>query len=455
LRIWRNWNAKGGGQEERRIFAWVVAIWLAIVLEGALRKWLLPVPLRPIAYFTKDAIAVIFLLTHRFPRGEPFLRRLHQWVRLLGVVLLVPALIGIVTQPAGAVVVLKNAFLWPLLGVSLAARWSSWLSRQFVLLLVWTVIPMAALGVVQFGAGIDSPLNHYAWTAEHRVGDVATFAAEQKVRATGSFSYIAGLTSFAMVSFCILLSRLMVERGGTRTLLTVAALGAAVCCGMVTGARTFLVFGALVCVCSVTVFQDKGSLKKTAVLILVLTGFGLSLSTGVGSTFWNRWLSTDEEDFGNRVTGGGTVASYLALLTERPLGVGLGAGATANAFFQMQSGLQSEVSLAEDTRQRATGEAGLFGILGMACTAILVLFPVLRYRRSRDASVRGYSAIVGIPALIVGTGPLWYDHNAAALWWIVFALWAGEGAAMERRLSNQMNGLNRAARPWMQKAALR
>jgi hypothetical protein len=426
------WRREDGGREERRIFAWVAAIWLAIVFEGALRKWLLPAPLRPLAYFAKDAIAIAFLLTYPIPKGEPFLRGLTQWVRLLGILLLVPALMGLATRPVGSVVVLKNAFLWPLLGLALAGRWTAWISRRFVALVLLTVFPMALLGVLQFGAGGDSPINRYAWKEDPHGGDVATFAAEQKVRATGTFSYITGLSSFATCAFCLFLSRLMVDRGKSRTSLYAAAVGAAVCCGMVTGARSFLVFGALACVCSLAVFHDGRSLRKVLALAVVLGGFGLSLSTGVGSTFWNRWSQTDEEDFTNRVTGGGTVASYLAMLGENPMGVGLGHGATANEFLKLQGDASLGLNLAEDTRQRATGEAGLFGILGILCTVIVVLLPFLRYRRSPDAAIRGYSAIVGLPAAVMSTGPLWYDHNATALWWLVFAFWAGESAASER-----------------------
>src|SRR5437763_596461 len=49
-------------QQGREVTRWLVAILLAITLEGGLRKWLLPSWLHPVAYASEDILAVAFVI---------------------------------------------------------------------------------------------------------------------------------------------------------------------------------------------------------------------------------------------------------------------------------------------------------------------------------------------------------------------------------------------------------
>ena len=74
---------------ERRdpVFGWVLAILLATVVEGALRKWLLPTPLHPLVYGMKDVIAVLFIAFHPIPPRETRCIALRRIAFIIGMIL--------------------------------------------------------------------------------------------------------------------------------------------------------------------------------------------------------------------------------------------------------------------------------------------------------------------------------------------------------------------------------
>jgi hypothetical protein len=78
--------------------------------------------------------------------------------------------------------------------------------RRFLQLYCGLALPVALLGVAQFYAPPDSPLNVYAHSAS--AGEefrVAVFGEDEYVRVTGTFSYISGYSSYLVVIVALLL----------------------------------------------------------------------------------------------------------------------------------------------------------------------------------------------------------------------------------------------------------
>src|SRR5690348_2897213 len=147
----------------RQASGWFIAILLAIVLEGGLRKWLLPPGLQPLAYAFKDILALAFIFRFGLPRHFKILRRLRDWVLIIACLLLPCFLLGLTWSILAAVMNFKNAVLWPMFAIYMSA-WLDWKSlRTLTWALCLISIGMAALGFVQFHTPVSAPINKYAW----------------------------------------------------------------------------------------------------------------------------------------------------------------------------------------------------------------------------------------------------------------------------------------------------
>src|SRR5437588_7332625 len=92
---------------------WVIAIFLAIILEGALRKWVLPAQLAAVAYILKDLIVVAFLFRFPLPRMERRLNRAAMAIIVLGLTLAPWFFAGANQSLIAPLQTLKHIVLWP------------------------------------------------------------------------------------------------------------------------------------------------------------------------------------------------------------------------------------------------------------------------------------------------------------------------------------------------------
>src|SRR5690348_4342281 len=206
---------------------WLIAILLAIVLEGALRKWFLPAALHPLAYVSKDILAVAFILRFGLPAHAKVLEDLRGRVIIIACLLFPAFLLGLTWSVTAAVVGFKNAILWPLFATYMAA-WVDWRSLgKITRLLCFLCMAMAVLGYMQFSSSASEAINRYAWHLMGKMEKIATFGPSSGVRATGTFSYISGYATFASVGFLWMIWRLLNSRRIWERSLTVA--GAVAC----------------------------------------------------------------------------------------------------------------------------------------------------------------------------------------------------------------------------------
>lgn len=239
---------------------WAVQFALVFtVLEGALRKWAFP-GMSQYIYFLKDFLllgAYIGYYTSALP--HPAMRisggLLVSLVLGCGVVLLQalnPNLGSIINGAFGV-----KAYLWyvPLLWILPAVFRSKDEFFRFSRWLVILAVPVGLLAVLQFRAPLDSPLNMYVSETQ----TVAHFGEDaSRAQVTGTFSYIAGYTSFLMLALCLLVPHLLGDRKPTLIWSNTAVLCLLLGNMCMTGSRkNFIFVGLIIAALSIAVLKQR------------------------------------------------------------------------------------------------------------------------------------------------------------------------------------------------------
>lgn len=211
-----------------------------LVLDGAVRKWLLPGS-EQLVYIAKDILLVALMARYfvkgglRYPPGVSQ-SGLTGWLAAYVVIAALQALNPSLPSLLLGVIGLKSHVLYAalLFLVPAAFRDTDDLARAFRYLLV-PITLVLALGVLQFYLPIDHPLNRYV---RGTTWDISTFGSLHRVRVTSTFSYISGMTVFVFFALCLALGFLAAGRWrfGTSKLAYACLLAALVVAPM-TGAR--------------------------------------------------------------------------------------------------------------------------------------------------------------------------------------------------------------------------
>jgi hypothetical protein len=393
----------------------LVSMVLACLGEGALRKWLLPVELQPVAYFSKDVLAALFVLNRISKTGSNELLRLQTRAWLIGIVLIPAALIGLNGSGLGIVLTLKNALLWPLVCVCLASCIDSTTIEKISPYICAFTILSLALGSAQALSTPGAAANAYAWDS-YGVSEKATFGNSNLVRASGTFSYLSGLAHFAAVSFLFCLWRFFVTRNRINRWICAMGSLAAIGCALTTGSRTPLGYAGLGLVCGAAVSgRIKALIQIVPLICLGYVGSALLFDQSIITAYVER-IQTAGDDIGTRIIGEGF--GVVELLSEVPLGNGLGTSSQATNF------KAGQMTTAEDARMRLVSEAGLLGVVVLILSVSLIVYLAKKAIILRGSPARTGAAVIGLPALYAVSAGLWFDHVATCLWWILIGLWA-------------------------------
>lgn len=199
---------------------WVAVRWLLVllVLEGAIRKWLLPGQ-QQLVYLAKDALFAAIVAGFLMSRRR--VRRVHV-PPIIAIPLVACALWGALEVfnpklPSLLVGIFGwKAYFWyaPLLWIVPAAFRDLQDLDRFFRRYSLLVLPMMALALLQFRSPVTSAINRYAWGENEGLGGIATFGAQSAARVTGTFTYISGFTSYLVAIGVILL--IVLGLGGFR-----------------------------------------------------------------------------------------------------------------------------------------------------------------------------------------------------------------------------------------------
>lgn len=349
-------------------------IWLyfwLLIIEGALRKWVVPALSNPLLIVRDPVVFLIYVLAiraHVFPR--------NAWMTALWIIGLLSLALSFVP-------------LWPYLAPSKIAIVSGFGFRSnFVhlpLIFVmqralrfedvkrfgwWTLvvlIPMTALMVVQFRAAPDAFVNRTAGGEGESM-----LAALGKVRTSGTFSFVIGVVSYFSIATAFLIWAAL-KRTVYPTWLLLSSATALLIGIAVSGSRSAVGACAVVAASLGLVLILKPSAVNRfgqALVVIVLLGWGISKTplfkegVDVLSTRFTDVAEATEQSVAKDVVTR-ALSSFqdgLYVLTKAPfLGYGLGVGTNAGAKFLVG---HSTFLLSEGEWSRIFLESG--PVLGLA-----------------------------------------------------------------------------------------
>ncbi len=408
------------------VATWCVVMLLSVVLEGAVRKWILPESmhwLAAIPYLAKDFIALAFIVRFGIPVRARLARRLIGPVVCVAIALAPAAILGLVISVPNAVITYKNAVIWPVFALSLAANLTPVALKRITLTLAGLCIISAVLGAWQYSSPASARINAYAWSSME--SDISEFA-HGKVRATGTFSYISGFAAFGIASFCWLYWRYLSGEHQNRAPIIWMGLGSSIVIMLTSGSRAPIVMTVAVLVISqLTLTSAKARIRSLVVMTgLLLLGGIIMATSDIIQSWWTRW-TTASDTVQDRVTMGGL--TFVDIVMANPIGRGLGEQSQLSAYKQAASGATNTIYI-DDTRSRVADEAGLLGLIALALSTLMVAYLSLRFLFGKDRTGRAGACVFGVPTFWFTFSCLWYDHNTTALWWLCIALWIGAGS---------------------------
>lgn len=442
----------------------VKAALVLVVIEGAIRKWILP-QASDLVYFLKDIVLLgayvrYFLLDEgrgrlTAARGALCCGGRGRWRMpasdfgglkvLLVLVASVIALQALNVRQGSVLVGLFGfkAYLWYVpLGFLLRdlfrtpAELVTFL-RRYVLL----AVPVCLLGAAQFDAPIDSPLNTYVAS-----GDVSGFGEENRARITGTFSYISGHATYLTVCVALVVPLLV---SGTRRpsvakaidgrpvplraglaawgwrLVCLAAAVLLVSNMFMTGSRgpvlAAVLFGAGFLLLA---WWGRRRAEATSFGPLIFAGVVCALASAYGfedawRAFWQR-AAGSEEEMTRRIRGG--FLEPLEVVSVAGL-TGFGAGSThpGSAGLRRRLGLgdaPTPAPAAEIEGTRVLLELGLAGFVLWYAVRLYLLWALWRTWRGLRLPILRHLALAGFLIHAIHLqAPVVLNHTFGVYYW--------------------------------------
>jgi len=365
--------------------------WL-LILEGALRKWIVPSLSTPLLIVRDPIVILIYMVAAsegKFPKN-PFI----VWTIILAFFCFLASFSG-----QGTVVVTLYGLRTDFLQLPLIFLIPQVLTTEDVKKIgKWVLIlsvPMAVIALFQFRAPPDARINAGAG------GEVGAqlYASSGKVRPSGTFSFVNGMVCYlSMVGAFVLYSFL--QHWPYKRLISYSAMGALGLCLLVSGSRSAILTVSIVLVVAVIVCMIKGKHFGSALkplisvfLILFILSFlpvfkeGMAVNQsrfegagGFKEGIWDRILG----DF---------IAGFKAVDLVPFFGLGLGIGTNAGA--GLLSGARGFL-LSEGEWARVVMESGPF--LGFAFIGLRLA--ILAYLVSKAWKALDRGAV--LPSLLLG-----------------------------------------------------
>jgi O-antigen ligase/polysaccharide polymerase Wzy-like membrane protein len=412
-----------GRIKERRAELIILAALALNVLEGAIRKWVFGSgggPINHLVYFSKDFVFALLLFLPARVEESPALKVFRRWLLpgclLLGFGALLSALRGF--NIVGAALTLRAVILLPLLGLYVAPRITKVKGdalQSAVWLLAALTVANFALGIVQNSLPAGHPLNRYASDSL----DITELASG--VRATGTFSYITGMSVISTVGIWAGLMLINVSKNMRTQIAALTVIGSGFGCGLASVSRGPIIAGLAMIVIWLLLSGAKSLLNFSSVIAGVLF-VALALILGVSSKFSSlqEGLLERHETAGDSLEGRsfGQLQEAIEVLGMAPLGMGLGKEQIGGNYYV--SG-EMKFTTYENQLPRLVLETGVAGLIGfiLVCAGAILALQVAK----RNATTRSQKAILLTTQLTLL--PLFYinvvfNHTASAFVWMIF-----------------------------------
>jgi|GEM_PF-455618 len=420
------------------IIAWSYSNWraavkvafVAVLVEGAIRKWLLPQG-EELVYFLKDVFLFGAYLKFYFA-PDPELRGYRLRVPG-GLIFILCAFVsfGALNPNIGSTLLaiygLKIYFMYVPLAFMMPYLFRN--SQEMLKQMTWYVflaIPVCVLGFLQYRSDRFSVMNTFA-SGMAETGAVG-FGVGDRARVTATFSYITGHTTFVIIFFAIALALLSLREARWKVVHLFLVLPLLVGNALMNGARASVVTMAFVTI-GFAVAALSGKLATSRNFIMTLMA-GAVMALGGATYFFADALmywKTRNESAGDTVVSRTVdhpmMALNLALNVSGTFGFGIGTAHPATAAIRSKLGIlpmKDKVPPMDNELGQIMAELGMLGFLGWYGLRLLM---VLLVWKSFQLSPPGLIRAVCLAVLLI-TGPFLimsvvFNHTAN---FFIFAL---------------------------------
>ena len=217
----------------------VKATFIIIILEGVLRKWVLP-QASDMIYFVKDLVLLVAYVKFYLGSETKYPQKVNFFTIIL-FMCIVWCVFQVFNPSLGSTIVglfgLKAyLFYIPLMWMLPSLFSSQEELYQFLRNYLLLVIPVSILAIAQFFSPIDSPINIYAG------GRAADAVVDGNPRVTGTFPYISGFSTYLSFCFTLLIPLLSLQQTKIWRIITIAEALLVIGTSFMTGARSLLLF---------------------------------------------------------------------------------------------------------------------------------------------------------------------------------------------------------------------
>lgn len=408
----------------------VVAALVIAVLEGALRKWVLP-QASQLIYFLKDFVLLgAYISYFTAPKATGHYKIRNSTVLFLIRLMFAWCVFQAFNPSLGSPIIgffgLKNYFFYMPLMWMLPSMFSTEEDLyRFVRSYMVLLIPVALLAIAQFFSPPDSPLNVYAW-GEESLG-IAVGGDLKSVRVTGTFSYIVGYTVYFGACLCLLLPLLSLSQPPLWRWLTIGELLLIAATSFMTGARGFIIT-AVFLIGGFIAFQGSSGFSALyrTVKKLVLPGLiaFVVVAFGFQSAVNSLWLRfTQNQDLSQRITGG-SLEAFTNFQFKGLDGFGVGATFQANPIIRSLLGLPPGEEIPvffEGEMGRIALEVGPIGFFLWYGIKLFLLFLLFRTFWTLKRPFLKQLALSAFLLQVVNfTGQLVNNHTANLYHWFFF-----------------------------------
>jgi hypothetical protein len=358
---------------------------IIVILEGALRKWVLP-QANEMLYFLKDLIIFIAYCKF-FLSSEPKHPFRLTFFNIVLLVFLVWGSVQVFTPGLGSPIIglfgLKSflfyvPMMWMLPSLFKSKEELYVFLRNYLLI----VIPVTILAIVQFYSPVHSAINMYAGGIE------ANAEVDGNARVTATFPYLSGYSVYLSVCFTILIPLLSVTRSGIWMWLILIELLLTVGTSFMTGARGLVLFEFLFLVGYFgLMFLTKPSNFSSQFKIFFLPSI---LLLGVIPSFFGEAVSKFTARANSASIGEGSFVDRIfsfvnepeLLIKSKGLIDSYGIGSTNNAlpairnFFRVYGG--QSIPPHEGDITRVAFEVGIIGLILWYSLRIFLIFKMFK-----------------------------------------------------------------------------
>jgi hypothetical protein len=406
----------------------VKAVFVLLVLEGAIRKWILP-QASDLIYFLKDIVlAGAYLQYYGFSRKNKSIHIKADLIKILISMVAGWALFQAFNPSLGSPIVglfgLRGyLFYIPLMWMLSAMFQSEDELYKFLRLHLLLVFPVSLLGIAQFFSPASSPLNVYA---PGEVKAVATFGVTSAVRVTGTFSYLSGYSVYLLISFALLITLLSIHQSRVWWLASILEMFLVTVNSFMTGARGLVLFEVLFLLGYLgTQALTRPSSAMRLIKKILLPGLVVAIAASIWfssaiNTFWLR--TTANQDLGGRIES--SFAEGFEFTKYKQLD-GYGTGSTHQAAPALRRALDLPDGEAISTYYegeigRISLELGPVGALlwyGLRISLTISLWLVLW--KLKKPFLRQLALSAFLVQLIQISGPLVFHHTFSVYYWFL------------------------------------